>query len=234
MANAHPIQEQHFHQHDAIKSGINGTLLGGAVGFIYAAVQNSLAKTNVGPWGVFTRSGGNIAMFSTSAPSPIEPFKLAPASSQSGGRGAESRGAEGAAAVTAVYTFSKDATANLREKDDTLNVTIASFLSGATIGLRTGRIPQILGIGAAFSVLMSTFEYTGGTLRGKPRGEIPEIDEYERKEYLRKNRRRPIEEAISNIGEGRGIQPQGYEERRRERLKEKYGIEVNPVSATVE
>jgi hypothetical protein len=31
-----------------------------------------------------------------------------------------------------------------------------------------------------------------------------------------------------------GIRPPGYEERRRERIKEKYGFEVNPVSATAE
>jgi hypothetical protein len=29
-----------------------------------------------------------------------------------------------------------------------------------------------------------------------------------------------------------GIKPEGYEERRRQRLFEKYGVEINPVSAT--
>ncbi|KAI4858616.1 NADH-ubiquinone oxidoreductase 213 kDa subunit [Hypoxylon rubiginosum] len=220
MANS--PEEHHFHQHDAIKSGIKGSLVGGGAGLITSAVQNSLAKRNVGAFGVFTRTGGTVAMFT---------------------------------ALGAVYLFSKDAAANLREKDDTLNVTIASFLGGATIGLRTGRMPQILGIGAAFSAIMSAFEFTGGTLRGKPRTEAPEIDEYDRKEYLRKNRRRPIAETISEIGEGRGtntthththtpphdnvnssssIEPPGYEERRRERLKEKYGYDIKPVSANVE
>ncbi|KAI5863903.1 hypothetical protein GGS23DRAFT_596392 [Durotheca rogersii] len=202
MANPHPIkvvpkEEESFHPRDAVKSGIKGGLLGAGVGFVISAIQNSLAKQRVGVWGVFSRTGGSIAMFT---------------------------------AVGTVYTFAKDASANLREKDDTLNITIASFLSGATIGLRVGRIPAILGIGAAFSIVMSTFEYTGGTLRGARR-EAAEMDEYERKEWLRKNRRRPIEETIANIGEGRGIKPPGYEERRRERLKEKYGIEINPVSA---
>ncbi|KAI0832206.1 hypothetical protein F5Y06DRAFT_190383 [Hypoxylon sp. FL0890] len=223
MANRHP-EEQHFHQHDALKSGINGTLLGAGAGLITSAVQNSLAKRNVGAWGVFTRTGGTIGLFT---------------------------------AVGAVFTFSEAAAANLREKDDTLNTTIASFLSGATIGLRTGRMPMILGFGAAFSIIMSAFEYTGGTLRGPPRTEVPEMDQYERKEYMRKNRRRPIAETISDIGEGRvlkpnltrhivavttrlttsnlaGINPPGYEERRRQRLKEKYGVEIKPVSANVE
>jgi hypothetical protein len=31
-----------------------------------------------------------------------------------------------------------------------------------------------------------------------------------------------------------GLEPPGYQERRRERLKEKYGIEINPVRTTVE
>ncbi|KAI0165201.1 NADH-ubiquinone oxidoreductase 213 kDa subunit [Hypoxylon sp. FL1284] len=198
---AHPPEEHHFHQHDAIKSGIKGSLFGAGAGFMTSAVQNSLAKTNVGSMGVFTRTGSTIATFT---------------------------------ALGAVYTFSKDAAANLREKDDTLNETIAAFLGGATIGLRTGRIPQILGFGAAVSVIMTAFEYTGGSLRGGPRTEVPGMDEYDRKEYLRKNRRRPIEETIAEIGEGRGIQPPGYEERRRERLKEKYGYDIKPVSADVQ
>lgn len=51
---------------------------------------------------------------------------------------------------------------------------------------------------------MSTFEYTGGSLRGRARTENPEMDEYEYKEAQRKTRRRPIEETLANIGEGRG------------------------------
>lgn len=31
-----------------------------------------------------------------------------------------------------------------------------------------------------------------------------------------------------------GIQPPGYHERRQERIKEKYGFDINPVKATVE
>jgi hypothetical protein len=31
-----------------------------------------------------------------------------------------------------------------------------------------------------------------------------------------------------------GIYPPGYEERRRQRLKEKYGLDINPVKATVD
>ncbi|KAI0474203.1 hypothetical protein F4859DRAFT_504664 [Xylaria cf. heliscus] len=204
MANPHPIQrlveEAQFHPKDAVQSGIRGAVLGGAAGFFMSAVQNSLAKQNVGTWGVFTRTGGTIATLT---------------------------------AVSTVYSFSKDATANLREKDDVFNTAVAAFLGGATAGLRTGRMARIIGYGSAFSVIMTTFDYTGGSLRGK-RTENAEMDDYERKEYLRKNRRRPIEETIADIGEGRGIKPPGYEERRRQRLKEKYGVEINPVSASVD
>lgn len=64
-------------------------------------------------------------------------------------------------------------------------------------------MPRILGFGAIFSVVLTTFEYTGGSLRGaESRASYP--DEYERKEFLRLNRRRPIEETIAQLGEGRG------------------------------
>ena len=54
----------------------------------------------------------------------------------------------------------------------------------------------------------------------------PDVDEVARKEFLRRNRRRPIEETIEALGEGRGIYGPGYEERRRQRIKENYGIDV--------
>jgi len=40
------------------------------------------------------------------------------------------------AAMGGVYEFSKNAAANLREKDDTYNYAIGGFLSGAVLGLR--------------------------------------------------------------------------------------------------
>ena len=59
-------------------------------------------------------------------------------------------------------------------------------------------------------------------------------DEFERKMVLRKTTRVPLEQTISEIGEGRGIRPPGYEERRRQRLKERYDFDVDPVSANAE
>ena len=33
----------------------------------------------------------------------------------------------------------------------------------------------------------------------------PTVDEVSRKEYLRKNRRRPVDEIVNELGEGRGM-----------------------------
>lgn len=64
-------------------------------------------------------------------------------------------------------------------------------------------MPAVLGYGAGLAVLLGTFDYTGGTLRGYFRD--PDFDEITRKENIRKNRRRPFEETVEEIGEGRGM-----------------------------
>jgi len=132
------------------------------------------------------------------------------------------------AATGGVYVFSHCAAANLRQEDDHYNSAIAGALGGAVLGLRAGRMPRVFGYGAAFSVIMAVADYTGGSLMGN---KDREADEFSRKEALRMNRRRPLEETIAEIGEGRSIRPPGYEERRRQRLKETYGIDIQPVSA---
>jgi hypothetical protein len=67
--------------------------------------------------------------------------------------------------------------------------------------LPAGRIPRVLGFAALTGVVLATAEYAGSGLRGVFKRDV---DEYERKEFLRKNRRRPIEETLAEIGEGRG------------------------------
>ncbi|VBB81919.1 Putative NADH-ubiquinone oxidoreductase 21.3 kDa subunit [Podospora comata] len=136
------------------------------------------------------------------------------------------------AAVGSVYEFSRVASANLREKNDHYNNAIAGAFGGAVLGLRAGRIPAILGYGAIMSVTSAVFEYTGGRIQGA--GRNPDVDEFERKEMLRKRYRRPVEETIAEIGEGRSIKLPGYDERRAQRLKEAYGFEVKPVCADPE
>ncbi len=50
---------------------------------------------------------------------------------------------------------------------------------------------------------MGVFDYTGGKFSGFDRE--ANVDEYERKEELRKNKRRPIQETLQELGEGRGM-----------------------------
>ncbi|KAK3321532.1 hypothetical protein B0H66DRAFT_551995 [Apodospora peruviana] len=188
--------DDQYHPKDAVAAGVRGCLVVGGAGLFIAAIQNSMAKQNVGSWGVVTRGGGIIATM--------------------------------ASAGTA-YEFTRTAAANLREKDDHYNEAIGGFCGGSVIGLFSGRMPRVLGYGVLTAVVMSAFDYTGASLRGKKVD--PEMDEFERKEKLRLNRRRPIEETLAEIGEGRSIRPPGYEERRRQRLKEKYGIDIHTVSA---
>jgi hypothetical protein len=60
----------------------------------------------------------------------------------------------------------------------------------------------MLGAGACFATGMSAFRYTSG-LRGLPSGEEDE-DEVERREAMKKLRRRPLSETLEQLGEGRG------------------------------
>lgn len=62
--------------------------------------------------------------------------------------------------------------------------------------------PAVLGYGGALSVILAAFTYTGGRLSGYQRD--PTVDEVSRKEYLRKNRRRPVDQIVNELGEGRG------------------------------
>ncbi|KAK3487141.1 NADH:ubiquinone reductase [Neurospora crassa] len=127
-----------------------------------------------------------------------------------------------------IYRFAQQASANLREKEDGWNHAIGAFLGGSVMGLRSLRFPVILGFGAMAGSVVGAFAFSGG-LTGW--GRDPNVDEFERKEAMRLNRRRPVEETLAEVGEGRGIYPPGYQERRRQRLLEKYGVEVKPVSA---
>ncbi|PHH84112.1 hypothetical protein CDD83_2458 [Cordyceps sp. RAO-2017] len=130
----------------------------------------------------------------------------------------------------ASYAFFSRTMMNLREKDDAWAAAFGGFICGSTLGLPLRRMSAVLGFGAFFSVLEGTFHFLGGRIDSFK----DEDDEFERKEILRRTTRVPLAQTIAEIGEGRGIKPPGYEERRRERIKEKYGIEINPVKATVD
>ncbi|KAF6219371.1 hypothetical protein HO133_005197 [Letharia lupina] len=102
------------------------------------------------------------------------------------------------AASGGTYGFAKAAAANLREKDDSWNPAIGGFLSVRTF-------PAVLGFGASLAIVQGAFDYTGGKFSGYDKD--PNVDEYERKEALKKNRRRPIQETLEELGEGRGEAP---------------------------
>jgi len=65
-------------------------------------------------------------------------------------------------------------------------------------------MPAVLGYATLTAVLMGGVEYSGGLVGGHKE---PEVDEYARKEELRKRRRRPIWETLEELGEGRGRLP---------------------------
>ncbi|OAA73628.1 Mitochondrial import inner membrane translocase subunit Tim17 family protein [Cordyceps fumosorosea ARSEF 2679] len=135
-----------------------------------------------------------------------------------------------AAAAPAAYTFVSRTTMNLREKDDALAAGLGGFAAGAVIGLPSKRMPIVFALGGLVGGVQTAFRLAGGRLDSFKEEE----DEFARKETARRTTRVPVEQTVSEVGEGRGIKPPGYEERRRERIQEKYGFEINPVKATVE
>ncbi|KAL4865988.1 hypothetical protein BDV12DRAFT_173676 [Aspergillus spectabilis] len=184
-------EDHHYHPQDTVGRTLRTTGLTGFVGLFASAVQNTLARSNVGPWGIFVRSGSTIGIF---------------------------------AAMGGTYEFVKTSSANLRETEDHWNVALGGFFSGAILGLRVRTFPALLGYGAALATTLGGFEYSGGSVFGKKRD--PHADEFERREQLRTQRRTPGEQTLAELGEGRGIYGPGYAERRRERIKEAYGIDV--------
>ncbi|RAR01662.1 tubulin folding cofactor c [Stemphylium lycopersici] len=178
------MADQHttFHPRDALANTTSTTLQTATAGAIIAGVQNTLRKQNVGAMGIFTRSGGIIALY---------------------------------AGVGAAYQFTLDATSNLRRKDDCYSEAAAGFVAGCGVGIARRSLPFMLGAGAAFSTVLTAYRYTNG-LRGV--GDITEqIDddgEVERREELKKMRRRPLSETLQQLGEGRApaTKPPQYEE----------------------
>ncbi|KAK7407979.1 hypothetical protein QQX98_009850 [Neonectria punicea] len=135
-----------------------------------------------------------------------------------------------ATAAPAAYVFFSRSSMNLREQDDPWSAAFGGFMMGAVLGMPSRRMPVVVGLGSGIGFFQGMFFYLGGRYDTFKK----EDDEFARKEIIRRITRLPIEQTVSEIGEGRGIRPPGYEERRAERLKKKYGFEVNPVNASVE
>ncbi|PFH62999.1 hypothetical protein XA68_10411 [Ophiocordyceps unilateralis] len=134
-----------------------------------------------------------------------------------------------AAAAPATFAFFFAATSNLRQKTDTWAATFGGFMSGGVLGLPSRRLPVVLGLGAVVGIWQGSFFFLGNRIDSF----YDEEDEFQRKEIIRRTTRIPVEQTIAEIGEGPGITPQGYEERRRKRIKEKYGWDINPVDGVL-
>ena len=63
MASQNAQQEHVYHAQDAVSAALKATTLTGGVGLFASAVQNTLTKQNIGPMGVFVKSGGTIGIF---------------------------------------------------------------------------------------------------------------------------------------------------------------------------
>jgi hypothetical protein len=85
-------------------------------------------------------------------------------------------------------------------------------------------MPGFVGLTVASATLLGLFTYSGSTLQG--RVDDPDTDLYARAEKTRRTYRVPVEQTIAEIGEGRGVYGPGYEARRKQRIKENYGIDV--------
>lgn len=63
--------EEVYHPKDTVSETIKATMVTGAAGLMVSAVQNSLARQNIGAWGVFTRTGSQIAVFGGCSPAHV-------------------------------------------------------------------------------------------------------------------------------------------------------------------
>lgn len=63
---AHHESEDHsYHPQDALSVAIKATALTGSIGLVGSAVQNTLARQNVGSLGIFMRSGSTVGVLGT-------------------------------------------------------------------------------------------------------------------------------------------------------------------------
>jgi hypothetical protein len=68
-------EEEQYQPQDAVGAAIKATAITGGAGAFISTIQNTLAKQNVGAFGVFTRTGGTIAVFGMAArETPCEEF----------------------------------------------------------------------------------------------------------------------------------------------------------------
>jgi hypothetical protein len=60
-------EDHHYHPQDAVSAAIKTTMMTGGIGLFASAVQNTLVRQNIGPLGIFMRSGSTITILGTKA-----------------------------------------------------------------------------------------------------------------------------------------------------------------------
>lgn len=108
-----------YQPQDAIRDALKTSLITGSGGLLFAAVQNTLVRQNIGAMGVFTRFGGTIGMFGRHCGC----FQRSPTAYMV------------IAAVGGTFEFVSTASANLRRKKDPYNQAIGGFCAGSVVGL---------------------------------------------------------------------------------------------------
>ena len=63
MADPELEETEYYEPQDAIGKATQGVLVCGSAGFLFSAVQNTMARQNYGALGVLTRFGGTTALF---------------------------------------------------------------------------------------------------------------------------------------------------------------------------
>jgi len=56
-------EDHHYHPHDTVKDAAQALAMSTGVGLLFASVQSTLTKQNIGALGTFTRFGGTIVTF---------------------------------------------------------------------------------------------------------------------------------------------------------------------------
>jgi len=195
-----------YHPKDAIYPSIDAAAKLGFIGFGVASVRAALTKQNIGIFGAFTKYGSTPLAFGKGLLNDIR-FDMLIRAAIAGGS----------------FVFTHNMACNLRQKEDTVAAAIAGAVSGAFMGVARRTVPAVLGFSAATSIACATMQATGGNIWGTPEPNKPDYDE---KERLRKTYRTSAEETVQQLGEGRGIYGPGYAERRKQRIKDNYGIDV--------
>jgi len=198
LVDPHPnydVEDSPVYQpQDALGRSARSAVLTGAAGLFIASVQNTVAKEQIGPFGVFTRFGRTIGLLT---------------------------------AMGGTFQFASIASANLREKNDFANHAFGGALAGSLNGLWRRSMVSTLGGALALGTVMGVISFTGRSMF-ETAGDKTYNDRMAQKEEAATRFRRPLNETINELGEGRGIYGPGYEERRKQRIKERYGFDIQP------